>query len=345
MPEIRVENLSKSYGPQHALHDVGFVMESGKKTVILGPSGAGKTTLLRCIAGLLKPESGKIFFDEKDVTDIPAGKRNAAMIFQSAALFEHTRIKDNIGWGLHKLGYSKSEIEQMVKSSAALLHIDHLLERYPGMLSGGEKQRASIARALVRKPDLLLLDEPFSSLDARLSEELQQEVVLLQAQNKMTMVQVTHDQREAMNMADTVVLMNEGKIAAIGTPAALYDNPPDLFTARFLGSPAINVIERSANLFTRLKAVYDIPDHVKMIGIRPQDFRIEVNENGLCEVRRCISGYGSYEIRALCMDTPLTLITEKPLSEGCRFQICAPKEKLHLFDESGLSVTTDREKV
>ncbi len=339
MPEIRVEKLNRLYGKQHILNNVDFIAETGKITVLLGPSGAGKTTLLRCIAGLDKADEGRIFFDEADVTELTPVQRKIAMIFQNAALFEHTRIKDNIGYGLHKLGYTNSEIEQMVQSSAAALHIEHLLERYPGQLSGGERQRASIARAIVRKPSILLLDEPFSSLDARLSEELCEEMIRLQKQSGMTMIMVTHDQKEAMRTGDVIALMNEGRIVSKGTPAFLYNSPPDLFTAQFLGTPKINLIRRDSALFARLKDYYHPDDTVQTLGIRPDSFMIQVHEEGICEVMRCSAGYGTYEIQALCLDTPLVIISTMPMEKGTRFQICAPAEKLLRFDENGLSVT------
>lgn len=339
MPEIRVEKLSTSYGKQHILKNVDFIAETGKISVLLGPSGAGKTTLLRCIAGLSKQEEGKIFFDEKDVSDLTPPERKIAMIFQNAALFEHTRIKDNIAYGLHKLGYEDSEIEQMVHSSAAALHIEHLLERYPGQLSGGERQRASIARAIVRRPSTLLLDEPFSSLDARLSEELCDEMIRLQKNSGMTMIMVTHDQKEAMRMGDVIALMNEGRIVSCGTPSELYDSPPDLFTAQFIGIPKINVIYRESALFARLKDYYHLSDSVASFGLRPDSFMIKEDADGICEVTRCSFGGGAYEIHALCLDTPLVIISSEPFSRGTRFQICAPQEKVLRFDEKGLCVT------
>lgn len=338
MPEITVEHLYKSYGEQHILTDVDFIVENGKKTVILGPSGAGKTTLLRCIAGLEIPEQGRILSDGQDITQKKPSERRIAMIFQNAALFENTKIKDNIGYGLRKLGYSKAECEQMVMQSASMLKISHLLDRYPGQLSGGERQRASIARALVRKPSVLLLDEPFSSLDARLSEELQKEMIRLQSEIGMSMIQVTHDQQEAMNMADRIILMKDGKIVSSGTPESLYTSPPDLFTAKFIGTPAINVIEKDSGLYQRLKACYELGDNVHTIAVRPASFVFEEDENGIAEVIRTVSGYGSYEIHARCLDTYITLISKRPLAAGTRFRIGAEKKDLLCFDEEGMAI-------
>lgn len=338
MPLIRIEHLSKSYDDTHALNDVSFVMESGRKTVILGPSGAGKTTLLRCIAGLETCESGKIFFDDEDVTAKSPAERKVAMIFQSAALFVHTKIKDNIAYGLYKLGYTKGEIETMVMRSAELLHISHLLERYPNMLSGGEKQRASIARAIVRKPSLLLLDEPFSSLDERLREELQAEMMRLQEEIGMTMISVTHDQQEAMNMADTVIFMNNGEIKASGAPEDLYLNPPNLDTAEFIGSPAVNVIHDDTALFARLKEFYHFKDEVRTIAIRPENFMFEEDENGIAEVTHIRPGYGNYEVRFRCLDQNLILLSKVPLSKGTRFRLFAFDANVMRFDEKGISL-------
>jgi ABC-type sugar transport system ATPase subunit len=306
--------------------------------VILGPSGSGKSTLLRCIAGLEAQKEGQVLFDGSDVSSLSPSQRRIAMVFQSAALFSHTRIKDNIGYGLRKLGYSKEEIRQMVCESARKLHIEDLLERYPHAVSGGERQRASIARALVRKPDILLLDEPFSSLDARLSEELQQEVIRLQKETGMTMIMVTHDQSEAVNMADQVILLHEGKTQAMGSPKELYRDPPNLFTASFLGSGRVNVIPQDSALFAKLKTVYGFDEEAVTAAVRPTGLSVQ-EEGELNGIAVSVhEGYEEREAMVLCEDTQLLVRTQAAVKPGDRVNLKIREGFLYLFREDGASV-------
>lgn len=205
MTYLSAEHITYGYQNTPVLKDVSFSAEKGTCVCISGPSGVGKTTLLKVVAGLLKPESGKVLLEGTDITGALPSERRMAMIFQNAALFPHTRVRHNISYGLHKLGYTEDEIERMVMESAELLHIETQLNKYPGALSGGQLQRAGIARAIVRRPEILLLDEPFSSLDKPLRAELIQELDRIRRDRGMTMVYVTHDVDEIRDYADSIV--------------------------------------------------------------------------------------------------------------------------------------------
>jgi len=234
MTAIHLSHISKSFGSTSVLKDVSFSVESGEKIAILGESGAGKTTLLRIISGLEKDYEGQLLFDGKDMRDVLPSERNLGMIFQDGALFEHMTVRNNISYGW------KGDVTK----TAEMLGISDLLDRYPASLSAGQKQRAGIARALVRNPSVLLLDEPFSSLDERLKEDLQKEVKELCKEKGITMILVTHDQKEMMVMAEKAVILKDGSVLAFDSPASLYDHPQNLETALFLGDPKINVVEK-----------------------------------------------------------------------------------------------------
>lgn len=286
MTRIEVKGLYKAYTKnEYAVNDVSFVVEDGQSLAIVGPSGSGKSTLLRMIAGLESISQGKIYFDGVDVTVLDASKRNVAMIFQDAALFPHTKVKDNITYGLVKLGYNKQEIEAMLMDTARLLHIEHLLNRYPNSLSGGEAQRVDIARAIIRKPSILLLDEPLSSLDASLRSMMRKEIMGLQKKFHTTMITVSHDQLDAMTMGQNIAVMKDGCMLCLDDPDTLYDYPPDPFTASFIGVPPMNLMDgmietvnqqSMLTLFHQRIALHAMYDEGSVIvGIRPELIHIE----------------------------------------------------------------------
>ena len=241
---IRIENLRKEYDAKTvALDDIDLVFEDSTFVALLGPSGCGKTTTLNCIAGLLEPTSGKIFFGDKDVTQLQPKDRNIGMVFQSYALYPHLKVIDNIAFPLKQKGMKKAERYEKARKIAEMLQIEYLLDRKPTQLSGGQQQRVSMARALVKEPDVLLLDEPMSNLDARLKSEIRDEIRRVQQETGITSIIVTHDQEEAMAIADKIAILDNGRIQQYDTPEHLYHYPANLFVAKFMGNPPMNFID------------------------------------------------------------------------------------------------------
>src|SRR5580658_2160134 len=240
MATVRIANLNKSYGVSAILKDIDLSIEQGEFVVLVGPSGCGKSTLLRMIAGLDGATSGDIFIGERRVNDLEPAQRKIAMVFQSYALYPHMNVKKNMTFGLKFAGTARPEIERRVAEAARMLRLDELLGRYPRDLSGGQRQRVAIGRAIVREPDVFLFDEPLSNLDAALRVSTRVEIARLHRLLGATMVYVTHDQIEAMTLADRIVVMNQGRIEQVGKPLELYYSPADLFVAGFIGSPAMN---------------------------------------------------------------------------------------------------------
>ncbi len=242
MVEVRLENISKRFGRVEALKNVSLVFEDGAFTALLGPSGSGKTTLLYIIAGIYRPSSGRIYFGSRDVTNLPPNKRNIGLVFQNYALYPHMTVYENIAFPLKLRKLPKSKIDEKVHEVAKLLHIEDLLDRYPSQLSGGQQQRVAMARALVKEPDVLLLDEPLSNLDALLRVKIRAELKRLQKDLGITTIYVTHDQAEALAMADKIVVIDRGVVQQVGTPDEVYNKPRNLFVASFIGSPPANLI-------------------------------------------------------------------------------------------------------
>ncbi|MCC6944867.1 MAG: ABC transporter ATP-binding protein [Thermomicrobiales bacterium] len=242
---IRLNHVAKHFGSEVAVKDLELEIEDKELLVLLGPSGCGKTTTMNMLAGLEEPTSGEIWFGSRQVTNVPAEQRDVAMVFQTFALYPHLNVRGNIGFGLKTRGTSKDVIAQRVSEISHLLHIEELLDRKITELSGGQRQRVSIAKALVRKPFLFLLDEPFSSIDAILRRELRTEIVRIHREVKTTMVFVTHDQEEAMSIADRVAVMRGGELMQVGPPLSLYDEPANLWVAKFIGAQPTNVVPAS----------------------------------------------------------------------------------------------------
>jgi ABC-type Fe3+/spermidine/putrescine transport system ATPase subunit len=235
MARLDITDLSKRYGGQWAVENVTLDVPQGEFLVLLGPSGCGKTTTLRMIAGFVQPSGGAIRIGPRDVTDLPPWKRNTGMVFQSYALFPHMSVAANVGFGLEMRKVPKAEIAPRVAEALRLVRLDRYSERYPRELSGGQQQRVALARALAIRPDVLLLDEPLSNLDAKLREEVRIEIRELQQRLGLTTVMVTHDQEEALTVADRLVVMAEGRVRQIGTQQDLYERPADRFVASFVG--------------------------------------------------------------------------------------------------------------
>lgn len=236
MTDVRLKNLTKKFGTLVAVNHINLEIIEGELCTLLGPSGCGKTTTLRCIAGFYFPDEGEIFFGEKPIGKVPPFKRNTGMVFQNYALWPHMTIFDNVAYGLKVRKVSKDKLQKRVKDVLELTHLQGLENRLPSQLSGGQQQRVALARALVIEPDVLLLDEPLSNLDAKLRVEMRIEIKRIQKRLKTTTIYVTHDQEEALSISDKIAVMNEGKIQQIGSPRQIYEEPANQFVADFVGT-------------------------------------------------------------------------------------------------------------
>ena len=300
--KVVLQNLTKIFPSRNkksneevvAVNDFNFEIPDGKLVGLLGPSGCGKSTTLYMISGLQKPSSGKIFFGEDDVTELPTESRGIGLVFQNYALYPHMTVKQNIMFPLQNLkGADKMSKEDMVERAyyaAKLVQIDDLMDRKPSEMSGGQQQRVAIARALVKMPRVLLLDEPLSNLDARLRLQTREEIRRIQRETGITTIFVTHDQEEAMSISDVIVVMKLGVVQQIGQPQRVYDDPANLFVAKFLGTPPINVFEgvvKGGKLYLGEDAVLDVPgvaDQEVSVGIRPEGFILDANGPMNCKL-------------------------------------------------------------
>ena len=243
MASVEIRGVQKHYGGFHALRDIDLAIEEGEFVVMVGPSGCGKSTLLKTIAGLETVSSGTLFIKGRDVTRLEPGERGIAMVFQSYALYPHMTVAENMGFGLRMARRPKAEIDAAVARAARILRLEEQLDKKPKQMSGGQRQRVAIGRAITRSPDVFLFDEPLSNLDAALRTQMRVELATLHVQLGSTMIYVTHDQVEAMTMADRIVVLQDGNVEQIGAPLDLYDNPANLFVATFIGSPSMNLIK------------------------------------------------------------------------------------------------------
>ena len=300
--KVVLENLTKKFPSRNkkgsdvvAVDNFSFEIPDGTLVGLLGPSGCGKSTTLNLISGLLTPTEGRIFFGEEDVTDTPPEKRGVGLVFQNYALYPHLTVMQNITFPLENLKgkdkLSKAEMREKAMEIAKLVQIDTLLDRKPGELSGGQQQRVAIARALVKIPRVLLLDEPLSNLDARLRLATREEIKRIQRETGITTVFVTHDQEEAMSISDLIVVMKDGVLQQIGKPQEVYDDPVNLFVAKFLGTPPINVFNgevKSGKLYIGDEAVLDAPnarDGEVFVGVRPEGFVLAENGALSCALK------------------------------------------------------------
>ena len=300
--KVVLQNLTKVFPSRNkkvneevvAVNDFSFTIPDGKLIGLLGPSGCGKSTTLYMISGLQKPTGGKIFFGDDDVTDLPTENRGVGLVFQNYALYPHMTVKQNILFPLQNLkGADKMSKEEMLERAyhaAKLVQIEDLMDRKPGEMSGGQQQRVAIARALVKMPRVLLLDEPLSNLDARLRLQTREEIRRIQRETGITTIFVTHDQEEAMSISDMIVVMKKGVVQQIGAPQEVYDNPVNLFVAKFLGTPPINVFDgkiAGGKLYIGEDAVLDVPgiaDQEVTVGIRPEGFVLDENGPMHCKL-------------------------------------------------------------
>jgi multiple sugar transport system ATP-binding protein len=267
MGSLRIQNVKKSFGKVDVLKGIDLWVDDGEFVVFVGPSGCGKSTLLRVIAGLEDPSSGAVMIDGVNVVSKPPAKRGIAMVFQTYALYPHLTVRDNMGLGLKQAGQPPSEIDRRVAAASIMLSLEPYLKRRPAELSGGQRQRVAIGRAVVREPKLFLFDEPLSNLDAALRVNTRLEIAGLHRRLRTTMVYVTHDQVEAMTLADKIVVLNAGRIEQVGAPMELYNNPANAFVAGFIGSPKMNFIDGARLGETRAKTV----------GVRPEHLTVDAN--------------------------------------------------------------------
>ena len=301
--KVELQNLTKIFPSRNkksneevvAVNDFTFTIPDGKLVGLLGPSGCGKSTTLYMISGLQKPSSGKIFFGDEDVTDLAAESRGVGLVFQNYALYPHMTVRQNILFPLQNLKgsdkLSKEEMHERALEAAKLVQIDELMDRKPNELSGGQQQRVAIARALVKMPRVLLLDEPLSNLDARLRLQTREEIRRIQKETGITTVFVTHDQEEAMSISDVIVVMKLGVVQQIGKPQDVYDDPTNLFVAKFLGTPPINVFKgevKNEQLYIdnhAVLAVGGVADQAVTVGIRPEGFIPAADGKFVCQLR------------------------------------------------------------
>lgn len=324
---IVLENIVKTYGRVRALDGVTTRIPQGKITVILGPSGAGKTTLLRVIAGLEEPDQGRIVIDGRDVTGEPPWRRGVSMVFQQPALLPHMTAYENIAFGLEALEASEEEIEEHVFWAAKLTRIEHLLDKYPDQLSGGEQQRVALARALVTRPRILLLDEPLSNLDLALREELRLELKRIQRETGITFIHVTHDQDEALELADHLIILMNGRIVEEGDPLVVYENPREIETARFFGHNIVKTrVYRGRQVFPWDKEWGVLRGFREKTLVIPQHkLDIKIDDDGFCVVKEVLyrRNYGLVivDCRENTIRIALPLAKTKNLEKGVRVRV------------------------
>ncbi|HFQ15933.1 MAG TPA: ABC transporter ATP-binding protein [Rhodobacteraceae bacterium] len=340
MTDIEIKNVSKSWGDTVAVDHVSFTAPSGTLTVLLGPSGCGKSTTLRLIAGLETVSSGSIIIGGEDVTGQPAAKRNISMVFQSYALFPHLSIAENILFGLKVRRTGKAECARRLQKTSELLGLTGLLERKPAEISGGQQQRVALGRAIISERPICLMDEPLSNLDAKLRHEMRIELRALQQKLNMTMLYVTHDQAEAISMADQVVLINKGRIEQIAPPDGIYEKPATLFAARFIGTPPMNIIRLTPSgeqlvIAGTGHAVLPLQDgRDMMLGLRPEE--ISLVETGGFEATVRAGEYLGADTLLDCAigSSHITVRTShvRPPEPGTQVRLHWPREAQHFFE-------------
>jgi len=280
MANVKLTDIYKKYGTTEVVHGVNLSIHSGEFVVFVGPSGCGKSTLLRMVAGLEEITSGTIEIGDEIVNDIVPAERGVAMVFQSYALYPHMTVFENMAFGLKMAKVKKPEIEKRVHEAAEVLQISSYLDRLPKQLSGGQRQRVAIGRAIVRNPKVFLFDEPLSNLDAALRVQTRIEIAKLHSHLSATMIYVTHDQVEAMTLADKIVVLNKGIIEQVGSPIELYNSPKNKFVAEFIGSPKMNIIELEGNDKVSINNL-QIPTHTSKIGVRPEHISLADNSSSM----------------------------------------------------------------
>ncbi|AUH64256.1 sn-glycerol-3-phosphate ABC transporter ATP-binding protein UgpC [Paracoccus zhejiangensis] len=355
MGQLTLKNVVKSFGQIEVVKHVSLEVQDGEFVVFVGPSGCGKSTLLRMVAGLEHTSGGDIVIDGQRVNDLPPVKRGIAMVFQSYALYPHMSVYENIAFPLRVERASEEVIREKVESAAAILHLDQRLQQKPGMLSGGQRQRVAIGRAIVREPKIFLFDEPLSNLDAALRADMRIELTRLHKQLGATMIYVTHDQVEAMTMADRIVVLNAGYIAQVGAPLELYHKPQNAFVARFIGNPRMNMLPvtctavstagvevdlNGQRLLIPVDGLAGMEGKPLMLGIRPEHIQIGRGEANITVTPAVVEQLGQQTIGYaplpdqednFCFVMPGTqvIVEERPLEISFRTEDC------HLFNAEG----------
>ena len=354
MPELRLDRIDKYYGGVHAVKTLSLDVPAGEFVVLVGPSGCGKSTLLRCIAGLEEISGGDIILDGRPISALAPRRRNIAMVFQNYALYPYLDVFENIAFGLRARKASGPEIERKVRWASEVLHIEELLKRFPRELSGGQRQRVAIGRAIVRDADLFLFDEPLSNLDAKLRDGMREEIKRLHRELGKTFIYVTHDQIEAMTLAERIILLRDGRIEQVGAPLVLFENPADTFVAGFLGSPPMNFIEVTVrDGVVRLPDGQTIrcsgetgvpPDGSWIWGVRPEHFsRSETGAGAFAVVIEVVQptgsrAYGSFSLGGVHAVAELDAHTADIADQRLTLSV-AMDRTLFFHRESGASVT------
>ena len=343
MSGIEIKNLTKDFGGSIAVNDVSFRVPEKSFTVLLGPSGCGKSTLLRMICGLEASTSGKIFINSKDVTSLEAAKRGVSMVFQSYALFPHLSVEENIQFGLKVRKVPKAERVLRTKEAADVVGLSGLLDRKPANLSGGQRQRVALARTIVSEQSVCLMDEPLSNLDAKLRAEMRDEIRNLQQRLGLTVVYVTHDQVEAMSMADQIVLLDQGAIVQIGSPAEIYTKPKSVFSARFVGVPPMNILDMNkvSGVDFSIKSLEkpNVKSEVQYIGVRPE--HISISKRGLPVTVFGMDYFGGETVvRVHYHDNIIYMrcANQPDIKTGDELKIAWPDAQVHIFDKNKVRI-------
>jgi sn-glycerol 3-phosphate transport system ATP-binding protein len=343
MSDINIEQIKKSYQENQVIHGIDIDIKDGEFIVLVGPSGCGKSTLLRMVAGLESITQGTVSIDDVCVNELEPKDRGIAMVFQNYALYPHMSVYENMAYGLKLMKLPKAEIEQRVQQTAQLLQIEEYLDRRPSNLSGGQRQRVAMGRAIVRKPKVFLFDEPLSNLDAKLRVQMRMQIKTLQRNLGVTTLYVTHDQVEAMTMADRLVVLKDGVAAQIGTPMEIYDDPHNQFVASFIGSPSMNFIdcEISDQHITIGSQTIDRPEHVTqrgalVLGVRPEHFIASENAlfSGKVEMIEKLGASILLYVSCESVSQPVVIQCEghADINIGDSHKICFDPAKLYFFD-------------
>jgi multiple sugar transport system ATP-binding protein len=343
MASLTLNNLEKRFGSVEVIRGVDLTIEEGEFVVFVGPSGCGKSTLLRMISGLEDITSGSLYIGDRLVNDVQAAKRGVAMVFQSYALYPHLNVRDNMGFGLKVRKVPAAERERRVREAAATLKLEALLDRYPRELSGGQRQRVAIGRAIVGNPQVFLFDEPLSNLDAELRVHMRSEIASLHKRLGNTMIYVTHDQIEAMTLADKIVVLRDGRIEQIGTPRELYAHPGNLFVAQFIGSPKMNIMAAAsvAPSFAELEVDREAAHSV---GMRPEHISVVTAGEGTLRGKVAISEYtGAASLLHVDLEngeTCLVVHNGPTPAADAQVDLKVTAENLHFFDRDGNALKT-----